>query len=78
MKFMAEISKPQYQAELPNTSPTVRPTGRRTNSALIDPARAKLLPSYPANAAKQLTLNVNWYMKFEAPATAAYQNMLTE
>jgi len=78
MTFIAEISKPQYQAALSKYI-TYGPTNRKAYElGLIDPARAKLLPSYPANAAKQLTLDVNWYMKFQVPATAAYQNMLTE
>lgn len=78
MKFLAEISKPQYQAALTKYI-TYGPTNKKAyDLGLIDPAYAKLLPSSPANAAKQLTLDVDWYMKFEAPATAAYQNMLTE
>lgn len=78
MKFLAEISKPQYQAALTKYI-TYGPTNKKAyDLGTIDPAYAKLLPSYPANAAKQLTLDVDWYMKFEAPATAAYQNMLTE
>ena len=27
---------------------------------------------------KQLTINLDWYIKFEEKASAAYQNMLTE
>jgi putative spermidine/putrescine transport system substrate-binding protein len=78
MQFLAEISKPEYQAALTRFI-TYGPTNRRAyDLGVIDPAYAKRLPSYPANAAKQLTLDVNWYMKFEASATAAYQNMLTE
>ena len=39
---------------------------------------AKKLPSHPDNAAKQLPVDLNWYIQFEAKAAAAYQNMLTE
>lgn len=78
MKFLAEISKPQYQAEL-----TKYITYGPTNTAAYDigaiaPDYAKRLPSYPANAAKQLPIDLDWYIKFEQKASAAYQNMLTE
>jgi putative spermidine/putrescine transport system substrate-binding protein len=78
MKFLAEISKPQYQAELTKHM-TYGPTDTRAYElGVIDAAYAKQLPSFPANAAKQLTINLNWYIKFGAQASAAYQNMLTE
>jgi len=44
----------------------------------LDAAYAKRLPSHPDNAAKQLPINLDWYIKYEAQAAAAYQNMLTE
>lgn len=78
MKFLAEISKPQYQADLTKYI-TYGPTNKKAyDLGTIDAAYAKLLPSYPANAAKQLTIDLAWYTKFEAQASEAYQNMLTE
>jgi putative spermidine/putrescine transport system substrate-binding protein len=78
MKFLAEISKPQYQAELTKYI-TYGPTNKKAYElGTIDPAYAKRLPSYPENAAKQLTIDLDWYIKHEAEASAAYQNMLTE
>jgi len=78
MKFLAEIVKPQYQADFTKYI-TYGPTNTGAYSiGAIDPAYAKLLPSYPENAAKQLVINLDWYIKFEQQAAAAYQNMLTE
>jgi putative spermidine/putrescine transport system substrate-binding protein len=78
MKFLNEISKPQYQAEFTKYI-TYGPTNKMAyDIGAIDPAYAKRLPSYPGNAAKQLPINLDWYIKFEQKASAAYQNMLTE
>ena len=78
MKFLAEISKPAYQAEFTKYI-TYGPTNKKAyDIGAIDAAYAKKLPSFPDNAAKQLTINLDWYIKHEAAAAAAYQNMLTE
>ena len=78
MKFLAEITKPQYQAEFTKYI-TYGPTNTTAyDIGAIDPAYAKRLPSYPENAAKQLVIDLDWYIKFEQQASAAYQNMLTE
>ena len=78
MKFLAEISKPQYQAEFTKYI-TYGPTNKKAyDLGTIDAAYAKQLPSYPENAAKQLPIDLDWYIKFEEKASAAYQNMLTE
>jgi putative spermidine/putrescine transport system substrate-binding protein len=78
MKFLAEISKPQYQAEFTKYI-TYGPTNKKAfDLGTIDAAYAKQLPSYPENAAKQLVIDLDWYIKHEADAAAAYQNMLTE
>lgn len=78
MKFLAEISKPSYQAEFTKYI-TYGPTNKKAYElGTIDAAYAKRLPSHPDNAAKQLPINLDWYIKYEAQAAAAYQNMLTE
>ncbi len=78
MKFLAEITKPPYQAEFTKYI-TYGPTNTKAfEIGAIDPAFAKKLPSHPENAAKQVTINLDWYIKHEAEASAAYQNMLTE
>ena len=78
MKFLAEISKPQYQAEFTKYI-TYGPTNKKAyDLGTIEAGYAKQLPSHPDNAAKQLPINLDWYIKNEAAASEAYQNMLTE
>jgi putative spermidine/putrescine transport system substrate-binding protein len=78
MKFLAEISKPQYQAEFTKYI-TYGPTNKKAyDLGTIEASYAKRLPSHPDNAAKQLPINLDWYIKHEAAASEAYQNMLTE
>jgi len=77
MKFLAEISKPQYQAELTKYIPYGPTNTKAYDLGIIDAAYAKKLPSSPANEALQLPIDIDWYIKFEAQASQAYQNMLT-
>ena len=78
MKFLNEISKPQYQAEFTKYI-TYGPTNKKAYEiGKIDAAYAKKLPSYPGNVALQLPIDLDWYIKNEEKAAAAYQNMLTE
>ena len=78
MKFLAEISKPQYQAEFTKYI-TYGPTNKKAyDLGTIDAEYAKKLPSHPDNAARQLPVDLAWYIQNEAKAAAAYQNMLTE
>jgi putative spermidine/putrescine transport system substrate-binding protein len=78
MQFLAEISKPEYQANLPKYI-TYGPTNNLVfEQGLIEPAAAKGLPSAPENAAKQLPIGLAWYSKWEARASELYQEMLTE
>jgi putative spermidine/putrescine transport system substrate-binding protein len=78
MKFLAEISKAEYQANLPKYI-TYGPTNKQAyDLGTIDEKVAVLLPSYPDNAAKQLPIDIDWYAKFEQMAAEAYQDMLTE
>ncbi len=78
MKFLAEISKPKYQAELTKYI-TYGPTNKAAyDMGLVPSEVAEQLPSHPDNAAKQLPIDTEWYIKHEAEASAAYQDMLTE
>ena len=78
MKFLNEISKPQYQAEFTKYI-TYGPTNKKAyDGPAISPAYAKTLPSHPDNAVKQLPIDLDWYTKYEARANELYQNMLTE
>ncbi len=77
MRFIAEISKPQYQAALTKYI-TYGPTNQKAYElGLIAPAYAAQLASSPANAAKQLLIDDAWYMKFTRQAAEAYQDMMT-
>jgi putative spermidine/putrescine transport system substrate-binding protein len=75
MRFLAEMAKAQYQAEFTKFI-TYGPTNRRGYD-FIEPALARQLPSYPANAALQLPIDLAWYIQFEAQAASAYENMIT-
>ena len=78
MMFLAEISKPKYQANLP-LHITYGPTNKKAYEvATVDDAILKALPSYPDNAAKQLPVSLEWYAKWETIAAEMYQEMLTE
>ena len=78
MKFLNEISKAPYQAEFTKYI-TYGPTNTKAyEGGAIPDAYARSLPSHPTNAAKQLRIDLDWYIKFEAQASQAYQNMLTE
>ncbi|WP_241560050.1 polyamine ABC transporter substrate-binding protein [Solirhodobacter olei] len=78
MRFIAEISKPKYQADLTKYI-TYGPTNEKAYdlTSIISPAYAAQLPSSPANTAKQLLIDDAWYMKYYQKAQAAYQDMIT-
>jgi len=78
MKFLAEISKPEYQANLPEYI-TYGPTNEAAyDLGVIDDSLARALPSHPDNVAQQLPINLDWYEEWEIRASEAYQDMLTE
>lgn len=78
MKFLAEISKPEYQDDLPKYI-TYGPTNKAAyETGEIDAATAAGLPSSPENAEKQLAISLEWYAKWETIAAEMYQEMLTE
>ena len=78
MKFLAEISKAQYQANLPKYI-TYGPTNKMAYEiGKIDDAVARKLPSHPDNAALQLPVDIEWYAEFEQKASAMYQDLVTE
>lgn len=78
MEFLAEISKAEYQDDLPKYI-TYGPTNKAAyETGEITPETAAMLPSSPENAAKQLPINLEWYAKWETIAEEMYQEMLTE
>lgn len=78
MRFLNEIIKAPYQAEFTKYI-TYGPTNKRAyEGGAIPAAYAKTLPSHPDNQAKQLPIDVSWYVKNGARASALFQDMLTE
>ena len=78
MEFLAEISKPEYQANLPDYI-TYGPTNKAAyDLGTIDEATARALPSHPGNAAMQVPVDIAWYAKWETIAAEMYEEMLTE
>ena len=78
MKFLAEASKPEYQAAMPQYI-TYGPTDKRAyEMGIISDEEAKQLPSHPHNAETQLVVDNSWYAKWEKYASEKYQEMLTE
>ena len=78
MAFLAEISKAEYQDDLPKYI-TYGPTNKVAyETGVIDAATAAELPSSPENAALQLPVSLAWYAEWETVAAEMYQEMLTE
>jgi putative spermidine/putrescine transport system substrate-binding protein len=78
MRFLAEISKPELQANLPNFI-TYGPTNKKAYEiGAISDELARAMPSHPDNAALQLPVSLDWYGQYEQDAAAQYQDMLTE
>ena len=78
MKFIAEMSKPEIQANLP-LHITYGPTNKKAYElGTIDDKLARAMPSHPDNARLQLPIDLDWYAKYEQAAAAMYQDMLTE
>ena len=78
MEFIAEISKAEYQDDLPKFI-TYGPTnGAAYETGEISEDVAANLPSSPDNMAMQLPISLEWYAKWETIAAEMYQEMLTE
>ena len=78
MKFLAEISKPEYQDDLPKYI-TYGPTNKAAyETGEITAEVAAGLPSSPENAAMQVPVSLAWYAKWETTAAEMYEEMLTE
>ena len=78
MEFLAEISKPEYQDDLPKYI-TYGPTNQAAyETGVIDAATAARLPSAPDNVAVQVPVSLEWYAQWETIAAEMYEEMLTE
>lgn len=78
MKFVAEMSKPELQANLPQYISYGPVNKKAFEIGKIDEAVAKRLPTYPDNYAKQILIDLDWYEKWEQKAAVWYQEMMTE
>ncbi len=78
MKFLAEASKGEYQAEQTKYI-TYGPTNSLAyETGIISDEEAKMLPSHPDNAANQLVLDLDFWGEWEQIASSMYQDMMTE
>ncbi|WP_306113602.1 MULTISPECIES: polyamine ABC transporter substrate-binding protein [unclassified Roseovarius] len=78
MEFLNEISKPEYQDDLPKYI-TYGPTNKAAyDTGEITAEVAAGLPSSPDNAAMQVPVSLEWYAEWETIAAEMYQEMLTE
>ncbi|WP_172292891.1 polyamine ABC transporter substrate-binding protein [Pseudoruegeria sp. HB172150] len=78
MEFLGEISKPEYQDDLPKYI-TYGPTNKAAyDTGEITAEVAAGLPSSPDNAAMQLPISLEWYAEWEIVAAEKYAEMLTE
>jgi putative spermidine/putrescine transport system substrate-binding protein len=78
MKFLAEISKPEYQANLPFHI-TYGPTNKKAYE--ITTASKELiesLPSHPKNVPMMLPINLDWYAKNRTEALEMYMELMSE
>ena len=78
MKFLAEISKAEYQDDLPKYI-TYGPTNKAAyETGVITAEQEAALPSSPQNSEKQVPVSLEWYAKWETIAAEMYDEMLTE
>jgi putative spermidine/putrescine transport system substrate-binding protein len=78
MQFLAEVSKPQYQANLPFHI-TYGPTNSKAYDITTAPQELlEALPSHPNNVDKMLAVDLEWYAKNRARALELYMELLSE
>ncbi|KMW59376.1 ABC transporter, periplasmic spermidine putrescine-binding protein PotD [Candidatus Rhodobacter oscarellae] len=78
MKFLAEVSKPEYQANLPFHI-TYGPTNKKAYDVTTAPKELiEALPSHPKNVPLMLPISLDWYAEHRAEALEMYIEMLSE
>jgi putative spermidine/putrescine transport system substrate-binding protein len=78
MKFLAEISKAEYQANLPFHI-TYGPTNKKAYQ--VTTASKELiesLPSHPKNVPMMLPIDLDWYAKHRTEALEMYMELMSE
>ncbi len=78
MKFLAEVSKPEYQANLPFHI-TYGPTNKKAYELTTAPKKLiEALPSHPKNVPLMLPVSLDFYAKHRTKALELYMEMLSE
>ena len=78
MKFLAEVSKPEYQANLPFHI-TYGPTNKEAYEVTTAPKELlEALPSHPKNVSKMLAVSLDWYARNREKAQEMYMELLSE
>ena len=78
MKFLAEVSKPEYQANLPFHI-TYGPTNKKAYEVTTAPKELiESLPSHPKNVPLMLPVSLDWYAKHREEALEMYMELLSE
>ena len=78
MRFLAEVSKPQYQANLPFYI-TYGPTNRKAYEMTKAPKDLiESLPSHPKNVPLMLPVSLDWYAKHKNEALELYMELMSE
>jgi putative spermidine/putrescine transport system substrate-binding protein len=78
MQFLAEISKPQYQANLPFHI-TYGPTNKKAYEfTTASKELIESLPSHPKNVPLMLPINLDWYARHRTEALELYMEMMSE
>ena len=78
MRFLAEVSKPQYQANLPFYI-TYGPTNRKAYEMTKAPKELiESLPSHPKNVPFMLPVSLDWYAKHKNEALELYMELMSE
>lgn len=78
MKFLAEVSKPEYQANLPFHI-TYGPTNKKAYEMTTAPKELiESLPSHPKNVPLMLPVSLDWYAQNRETALELYIEMLSE
>lgn len=78
MQFLAEISKPEYQANLPFHI-TYGPTNKKAYEITTAPQELiESLPSHPSNVPLMLPIDLDWYSQNRVKALELYMEMMSE
>ena len=78
MRFLAEISKAEYQANLPFHI-TYGPTNKKAYEVTTAPKELiEALPSHPKNVPLMLPINLDWYAEHRSEALEMYMELISE